>query len=141
MGNLMTLRRPLQLIAPIIIGGALMVATPAFAQAPPQQQPPSATEQPPEPQAPAEETPAPADPKACAPGERATEGSGGPTKPQAPSAGGGENLSDKLARTEGVICPPPHVDPEIHAPAPGGGAIEVIPPPGSPGGDPSVKPK
>jgi hypothetical protein len=27
------------------------------------------------------------------------------------------NLSDKLARSAGVICPPAHVDPEIRQPA------------------------
>ena len=52
-----------------------------------------------------------------------------------------ENLSDKLARAEGVICPPAHVDPEIEKPTPPGGNMPVIPPPGSPGGDQSVKPK
>jgi len=54
----------------------------------------------------------------------------------------GAPLSDRLARTDGVICPPSGVDPEIKAPAPeGGGAMPVIPPPGSPGGDPTVRPK
>ena len=53
----------------------------------------------------------------------------------------GEPLSDKLARTDGVICPP-NVDPEIKAPTPqSGGKMPVIPPPGSPGGDPSIQPK
>ncbi len=51
------------------------------------------------------------------------------------------NLSDKLARSGGVICPPEHVDPEIKQPTPPGGAMPVIPPPGSPGGDPSIQPK
>jgi len=32
-------------------------------------------------------------------------------------------------------------DPGIHAPPPGGGKTPVIPPPGSPGGDPNVRPK
>lgn len=40
----------------------------------------------------------------------------------------GVNLSEKLARTDGVICPPPHLDPDIRAPAPGGGRTPVIPP-------------
>jgi len=39
-----------------------------------------------------------------------------------------------------VLCPP-SVDPGIHAPPPGGGRTPVIPPPGSPGGDPNVQPK
>ena len=51
------------------------------------------------------------------------------------------NLSEKLARSDGVICPPAQIDPEIRAPTPPGGAMPVIPPPGSPGGDQSVQPK
>jgi hypothetical protein len=34
------------------------------------------------------------------------------------------------------LCPPAGVDPEMHAPAPDTGKTPVIPPPGSPGGDP-----
>jgi hypothetical protein len=52
-----------------------------------------------------------------------------------------EPLGDKLARSDGVLCPPAGVDPEIRAPTPDGGNMPVIPPPGSPGGDPSVRPK
>ena len=52
-----------------------------------------------------------------------------------------KSLSEKLARSDGVICPPEHVDPEIKAPTPPGGAMPVIPPPGSPGGDPTIRPK
>jgi hypothetical protein len=44
---------------------------------------------------------------------------------------GGRNLSDKFARSGGVICPPSQVDPAIRAPTP----------PGSSGGDPNVQPK
>ena len=51
------------------------------------------------------------------------------------------NLSDRLARSGGVICPPEHVDPEINQPTPPGGTMPVIPPPGSPGGDQSIQPK
>lgn len=54
---------------------------------------------------------------------------------------GSENLSDKLSRSGGVICPPRSVDREIVTPPPGGGMTPVIPPPGSPGGDPNVRPK
>jgi hypothetical protein len=87
-------------------------------------------------------TPAPpsqVDPKGCAPGERLTQGElkSGDKTPQSTT---GENLSDKLARTDGVLCPP-NVDPDIRQPAPGGGKTPVIPPPGSPGGDQSVQPK
>ena len=52
-----------------------------------------------------------------------------------------EPLSDKLARADGVLCPPAGIDPEIRAPTPETGNTPVIPPPGSPGGDPTVRPK
>ena len=52
-----------------------------------------------------------------------------------------EPLGDKLARSDGVLCPPAGVDPEMRAPTPDGGNTPVIPPPGSPGGDPRVRPK
>ena len=52
-----------------------------------------------------------------------------------------QTLSDHLAKSGGVICPPPGVDPEIKAPTPEGGVTPVIPPPGTPGGNPSVQPK
>jgi hypothetical protein len=61
-----------------------------------------------------------------------------------PTVGSGNanpNLSDKLAESKGVICPPAGVDPEIRVPPRQGGDIIVIPPPGSPGGDPTVQPK
>jgi hypothetical protein len=50
-------------------------------------------------------------------------------------------LGDKLAKSDGVLCPPTGVDPEIRAPTPDVGKMPVIPPPGSPGGDPTVRPK
>jgi hypothetical protein len=52
-----------------------------------------------------------------------------------------EALGDKLARSDGVLCPPAGVDPEIRAPTPDTGNTPVIPPPGSPGGDPNIRPK
>jgi len=52
-----------------------------------------------------------------------------------------EPLTDKLARSDGVLCPPAGVDPDIHAPTPDAGNTPVIPPPGSPGGNPDVRPK
>lgn len=78
------------------------------------------------------------DPKACAPGERMPPREG--TTGQGPQTGQGENLSDKLARTDGVICPP-EVGNDMRLPTPDAGRTPVIPPPGSPGGDPSVQPK
>lgn len=50
------------------------------------------------------------------------------------------NLSDKLAQSNGVICPP-NVDPGMKAPTPNAGKMPVIPPPGGPGGNPNVQPK
>ncbi|WP_458760022.1 hypothetical protein ACSVBT_04230 [Afipia sp. TerB] len=52
-----------------------------------------------------------------------------------------EPLGERLARSDGVLCPPSGVDPEIHTPAPNTGTMPVIPPPGSPGGDQNVRPK
>ncbi len=51
-----------------------------------------------------------------------------------------QNLSNKLAKSNGVICPP-NVDPDIKAPTPNAGKMPVIPPPGSPGGNPNVQPR
>jgi hypothetical protein len=99
----------------------------ALAQAPPPTKPPVApmTEQ--------------LDPKACAHSDTPTTmGKGSEVDQQRESTG---NLSDKLARSGGVICPPEHVDPEIRQPTPPGGPMPVIPPPGSPGGDQSIQPK
>jgi hypothetical protein len=52
-----------------------------------------------------------------------------------------EPLGDKLAKADGVLCPPSGVDPEIRAPTPDTGDKAVVPPPGSPGGDSNVRPK
>ena len=53
-----------------------------------------------------------------------------------------EPLSDKLAKSDGVLCPPGGVDSEMHVPTPNSGTTTpVLPPPGSPGGDQSVRPK
>ena len=50
--------------------------------------------------------------------------------------------SSDLARSGGVITPPADVDPQMkRAPAHSADPMPVIPPPGTPGGDPSVKPK
>ena len=52
-----------------------------------------------------------------------------------------EPLSDKLAKSDGVLCPPSGVDTEMHVPTPNAGTTPVLPPPGSPGGDQTVRPK
>ena len=48
--------------------------------------------------------------------------------------------SQKLDDTAAVICPP-DVDPAMKAPTPSTGDKAVIPPPGTPGGNPNVQPK
>jgi hypothetical protein len=65
-------------------------------------------------------------------------GSGGPRSNETT---GSRPLSDRLADSKGVICPPAGVDPGITAPPVGGGRVPVIPPPGTPGGDPNIQPK
>ena len=113
------MRRAAWTLAVVLLGAA--AARAQDRPAPPQQLPPSAV-----------------DSKACAPGDRLEPGA---TNPTAPPATTGESLSEKLARTDGVICPP-NVDPAIKAPTPESGSkTPVIPPPGGPGGDPTVRPK
>jgi hypothetical protein len=86
----------------------------------------------------------PVDPEACAPSERLQTGEGTAGTQLRPPATGSEksqDLGNKLARTNGVLCPPAGIDPQISEPPPAGGKTPVIPPPGSPGGDQSVQPK
>jgi hypothetical protein len=73
-----------------------------------------------------------------------------PSNPCLPSVGdnaasnettGSRTLSDQLSESKGVLCPPAGVDPGISVPPSGGGRTPVIPPPGTPGGDPSIQPK
>jgi hypothetical protein len=72
--------------------------------------------------------------------------SSSPAKPQIPEKvappledGGKEK---KLEREDGVIKPPPDVDPGMSTkPLDTDKGMPVIPPPGSPGGEQSVKPK
>ena len=50
--------------------------------------------------------------------------------------------SSELSRSGGVITPPAEVDPRMkQTPPPSGDNMPVVPPPGTPGGNPSVKPK
>ena len=76
------------------------------------------------------------DPKACAQRERLQPGEQAPRVPNQT----GETLSEKLARSEGVLCPP-ELDPAIRVPTPEAGRTPVIPPPGGPGGDQDIRPK
>ena len=102
----------------------------AIAQAPPAPTTPPAQTAP----------PAPARSNNCAPMQQPTHPS--PSAPEGTTNGHStEPLGDKLAKSDGVLCPPAGIDPEIRAPTPEGGNMPVIPPPGSPGGDPSVRPK
>jgi hypothetical protein len=55
--------------------------------------------------------------------------------------GGSKSLSEKLADSNGVICPPAGLDQDMQVRPPGGGQLKVVPPPGTPGGDPRTQPK
>jgi hypothetical protein len=113
----------------VLVMSALLLPSLATAQAPPPTKAPVAPK--------ADQL----DPNACARSDTQTtvgKGGEGGTHRQ----DGKDDLSEKLARSGGVICPPDHVDPEIRQPTPPtGGSMPVIPPPGSPGGDQSVQPK
>jgi hypothetical protein len=79
-------------------------------------------------------------------GATAPDRGGSPAGPSAPSGTSSPpgSLSRELDRSGGVIEPPAGVDPGMPRLGPPVGATPrtpVIPPPGSPGGDPSVKPK
>jgi hypothetical protein len=107
----------------------LAAAGAAGAQAPPTPATPPAQTTP----------PAPGHATDCTPTQSTTQGN---IVPKGGTTGQSqEPLGDKLARSEGVLCPPPGVDPAMRAPAPDVGSTPVIPPPGSPGGDPNVRPK
>lgn len=108
----------------------LVLPVAAAAQAPPAPATPPAQTAPPQPQRSAN----------CAPMQQPSHP--GTATPDGTTTGqGGPSLGDKLAKSDGVLCPPASVDPEMRAPTPEGGNTPVIPPPGSPGGDPSVRPK
>jgi len=64
-------------------------------------------------------------------------------KGEPPTVGGGSSkpLSDKLAQSKGVICPPAGIDRDMQVTPPSGGHLKVIPPPGTRGGDQNVQPK
>jgi len=117
--------RDIRLLGLAVLAAAILHPALAGAQTPPSSKPPVAPK--------SEQF----DPKACE-NRQDTVGQGARASARSDST----NLSDKLARSDGVICPSEGVDPEIKQPVPeGGGSMPVIPPPGSPGGDPSVQPK
>jgi len=67
-------------------------------------------------------------------------GAGQQSPPTVPPASGA--TSSDLSRSGVVITPPVGIDPEIKQnPPPAGATMPVIPPPGTPGGNPAVKPK
>jgi len=106
-----------------VLAGALLTPALAAAQAPPQAKPPLAPEK------------KLSDPKDCV-HTGATVGEGGGVKNP-----DGRPLSQQLARSNGVICPPPHTDREMAKPAPGGGTMPVIPPPGRDENHKGIEPK
>jgi hypothetical protein len=118
-------------IKPAILLSCVLLAVPAaaFSQAPPTRATPAQQTAPPPPH----------DSANCAP--MSPDGTNSTEHSTVGRAGGGEQLGDKLAQSDGVLCPPSNVDPAMRAPAPETGKMPVIPPPGSPGGDPSVRPK
>jgi len=65
------------------------------------------------------------------------------TTPPAIKDAPADNPSDQLSRSRGVIAPKSDVDPkmQVKPPDPGPTSTPVIPPPGSPGGNPNVVPK
>jgi len=80
-------------------------------------------------------------PSACDIPRAAGQGSVPGTPPS--SGGASETPSEQLDRSRGVIKPRNDVDPkmQVRPPDPGPTSTPVIPPPGSPGGDPKVVPK
>src|SRR6185369_12927016 len=110
------MKRDIRLFGLATLAAAMLGSTLASAQTPPASKPPVSpkTEQ--------------LDPKACA-NRQDTVGQG-----TRDARSDSKTLSDRLARSDGVICPPDQVDTEIRQPPPEtGGRMPVIPPPGSPG--------
>ena len=114
---------------PLFIGCVMIaLSSPAFAQAPPTPTTP-----------PAQTATPPARVNNCVPTQSTPQGD---IAPQGTTTGQrAEPLGDKLAKSDGVLCPPAGVDPQMHAPTPDAGNTPVIRPPGSPGGDPTIRPK
>ena len=90
----------------IILAGLVIAASgAAIAQAPPAPATPPQQTAPPSPQHATD----------CSPADRAR----GAATPDGTTTGQSrEPLGDKLAKSDGVLCPPAGVDPEMHAPAP-----------------------
>src|SRR5262245_44376544 len=107
----------------------VLTATSAFAQKPPADPQPAPS-------------PGPLATVRCAPVQPpATEPQGRAAPPGQTTGQSREPLGDRLAQADGVLCPPSNIDPQMHKDTPNEGKTPVIPPPGSPGGDPNVRPK
>jgi len=52
-----------------------------------------------------------------------------------------QTLSEELANSNGIVCPPAGIDSEMRLKPPQGGEIEIIRPPGTPGGNQRIQPK
>ena len=114
----------------MMVSALVLVPTMAVAQAPPSPATPQAPTAP----------PVAHEDRNCVPTQPAPRD--GTIAPRGQTTGQSrEPLSDRLAKSDGVLCPPTGVDPEMRAPTPEGGNTPVIPPPGGPGGDPSLRPK
>ena len=103
----------LRLVAPLLAGLALAHAGPRGAQA-------------------TNHEPAATPPSQTVPEDTAPGRSGSSQEP----------LGKKLSRTDGVLHPPHGIDPGVAiVPPPTGSNMPVIPPPGTPGGNPALEPK
>jgi len=72
---------------------------------------------------------------------KASQAGSGPSNNE-PSPKDADTLSRKLDNSNGVISPPPQVDPGMSVQPPSdAGSMRVIPPPGSPGRNSNVQPK
>ena len=116
------------LTAGYVIAGATL----AFAQAPPSPSTPVPSTAPANIARPANH---------CSPTEAMPEDSTIAPKGTTTGQGRGPQLTDRLAQSGGVLCPPSGVDPGMRAPTPEGGNTPVIPPPGSRDSDSSMRPK
>jgi hypothetical protein len=117
--------RDIRILSLAALAATILATVQATAQTPPRTKPPIAPK--------SEQL----DLNGCS-SDRATIGQGGAIDTRKPD---GRDLSERLASSGGVICPPSQVDPAIKAPTPEGGSMPVIPPPGSPGGNPNIAPK
>lgn len=111
-------------LAALLLSAAAQAQTPP-AQTTPQAQPPQSQERKVVPERPGDQVPQ------------------GRVPQEKPPGSGTSSLSEQLSNSGGVIHPPTRIDKPMTAPTPDPGArsTPVIPPPGTPGGNPDVKPK